>query len=239
VLFRSAYLGVLVDDLITRGVSEPYRMFTSRAEYRLQLREDNADLRLTEQGRRLGVVDDARWGAFARKRDAIARECERLKSTYVNPAVVAAHDAQRVLGAPIEREYTLAELLRRPGVTYASLMSLPVTGTAAADATVCEQVEIATKYAGYIERQDIEIARRRAQEDATLPPDLDYRGVRGLSIEVQQRLNAIKPDTIGQAARISGVTPAAISLLLVHLKRSAVSANTREPAKARSAEPAQ
>src|SRR5689334_6059380 len=170
-----AYLGVLVDDLITRGVSEPYRMFTSRAEYRLQLREDNADLRLTEQGRRLGVVDDARWDAFARKRDAIARECERLKSTYVNPAVVAAHDAQRVLGASIEREYALADLLRRPGVTYASLMSLPAAGQAVTDAAVREQVEIATKYAGYIERQEVEIARRREQEDAKLPPDLDYR----------------------------------------------------------------
>jgi tRNA uridine 5-carboxymethylaminomethyl modification enzyme len=163
-------------------------MFTSRAEYRLQLREDNADLRLTEQGRRLGVIDDVRWHAFARKRDAIARECERLKSTYVNPAVITAHDAERVLGAPIEREYTLAELLRRPGVTYASLMSLPVAGDAAPDAAVREQVEIATKYAGYIERQDVEIARRRAQDDAKLPSDLDYRRVRGLSIEVQQKV---------------------------------------------------
>src|SRR5438552_3250445 len=146
-----AYVGVLIDDLITRGVSEPYRMFTSRAEYRLQLREDNADLRLTEHGRRLGIVDDARWDAYARKRDALARECERLKSTFVNPAVVAAHDAERVLGAPIEREYALADLLRRPGVTYASLMSLPVAGQPVTDAAVGEQVEIATKYAGYIE----------------------------------------------------------------------------------------
>jgi tRNA uridine 5-carboxymethylaminomethyl modification enzyme len=231
---NEAYLGVLVDDLITRGVSEPYRMFTSRAEYRLQLREDNADLRLTEQGRRLGVIDDVRWHAFARKRDAIARECERLKSTYVNPAVITAHDAERVLGAPIEREYTLAELLRRPGVTYASLMSLPVAGDAAPDAAVREQVEIATKYAGYIERQDVEIARRRAQDDAKLPSDLDYRRVRGLSIEVQQKLNAVKPDTIGQAARISGVTPAAISLLLVHLKRNAAT-HPHEHEEARSA----
>lgn len=229
-----AYLGVLVDDLITRGVSEPYRMFTSRAEYRLQLREDNADLRLTEQGRQLGVIDDARWDAFARKREAIARECERLKSTYVNPAVITAHDAERVLGAPIEREYTLADLLRRPGVTYASLMSLPVAGEAAPDAAVRQQVEIATKYAGYIERQDVEIARRRAQEDAKLPSDLDYRRVRGLSIEVQQKLNAVKPDTIGQAARISGVTPAAISLLLVHLKRNAAATRPHEHEEARS-----
>jgi len=205
-------------------------MFTSRAEYRLQLREDNADLRLTEHGRRLGVVNDARWDAFARKREAIARERERLKSTYVNPAVVAAHDAERVLGASIEREYALADLLRRPGVTYASLMSLPAAGQAVTDAAVREQVEIATKYAGYIERQEIEIARRRAQEDAKLPHDLDYRHVRGLSIEVQQKLNAVKPDTIGQAARISGVTPAAISLLLVHLKRSAAAEDVSEPA---------
>ena len=230
-----AYLGVLVDDLVTRGVSEPYRMFTSRAEYRLQLREDNADLRLTEHGRRLGVIDDARWNAFARKRDAIAREQERLKSTYVNPSLVAAHDAERVIGAPIEREYALAELLRRPGVTYASLMSLPGAGEPVDDCAVREQVEIATKYAGYIERQEIEIARRREHEDAKLPADLDYRRVRGLSIEVQQKLNVAKPDTIGQAARVSGVTPAAISLLLVHLKRSAVGAETSNQGDIRSA----
>jgi tRNA uridine 5-carboxymethylaminomethyl modification enzyme len=230
-----AYVGVLVDDLITRGVSEPYRMFTSRAEYRLQLREDNADLRLTEHGRRLGVVDDARWDAYARKRDAVAREHERLKSTYINPAVIAAHDAQRVFGASIEREYSLAELLRRPGVTYASLMSLPEAGEPVLDTAVREQVEIATKYAGYIERQEVEITRRRAQEDAKLPSDLDYRSVRGLSIEVQQKLNAVKPDTIGQAARISGITPAAISLLLVHLKRSATVVDARERAQANSA----
>ncbi len=214
-----AYLGVLVDDLITRGVSEPYRMFTSRAEYRLQLREDNADLRLTEHGRRLGVVDDARWDAFARKRDAIARECERLKATYVDPQIVATHDAQRVLGQPLEREYALADLLRRPGVTYASLMSLPGAGVPVTDEIVAAQVEISTKYAGYIERQQVEIDRRLAHEDTRLPMDLDYRGVRGLSIEVQQKLNTHKPETIGQATRISGITPAAISLLLVHLKR--------------------
>ena len=214
-----AYLGVLVDDLVTRGVSEPYRMFTSRAEYRLQLREDNADLRLTEAGRALGVVDDARWDAFARKRDAIAREQERLKSTSVNPNVVAAHDAIRVLGAPIERDYTLADLLRRPGVTYASLMTLPGAGAPVDDRIVAEQVEIAAKYSGYIDRQRDEIERQRAQEDLRLPADLDYRTVRGFSTEVQQKLNLHKPETIGQAARISGITPAAISLLLVHLKR--------------------
>ena len=214
-----AYLGVMVDDLITRGVTEPYRMFTSRAEYRLQLREDNADLRLTERGRELGVVDDARWDAFARKRDAVARELERLKSTTVNPAVVAALDAERVLGQPIEREYSLQELLRRPGVSYASLMTLPGAGGAATDPIVAEQVEVAIKYAGYIDRQQEEIARHRAQESLRLPPDLDYRTVRGLSAEVQHNLNVHKPETLGQAARISGITPAAISLLLVHLKR--------------------
>ena len=214
-----AYLGVLVDDLITRGVTEPYRMFTSRAEYRLQLREDNADLRLTERGRELGVIDDARWAAFLRKRDAVARELERLKSTTVNPAVVAAHDAERVLGQPIEREYSLQELLRRPGVTYASLMTLPGAGVVESDPVVAEQVEVAIKYAGYIDRQQDEIARHRAQEGLRLPFDLDYRNVRGLSAEVQHNLNLHKPETLGQAARISGITPAAISLLLVHLKR--------------------
>jgi len=214
-----AYLGVLVDDLITRGVTEPYRMFTSRAEYRLQLREDNADLRLTERGRELGVVDDARWDTFARRRDAIARELERMRSTTINPAVVAAHDAERVVGQPLEREYSLTELLRRPGVTYASLMTLPAAGEAVADADVAAQVEIAIKYAGYIDRQHEEIVRGRAQESMALPSGLDYRTVRGLSAEVQHKLNLHKPETIGQAARISGITPAAISLLLVHLKR--------------------
>jgi tRNA uridine 5-carboxymethylaminomethyl modification enzyme len=214
-----AYVGVLVDDLITRGVSEPYRMFTSRAEYRLQLREDNADLRLTEHGRRLGVVGDARWDAFCRKRDAIGRELERLKSTHVSPQVVGRHDAGRVLGQPLERERSLADLLRRPGVTYATLHTLAGAGEPVADAAVADQVEIATKYAGYIDRQRAEIARQAEQETTRLPEHLDYRNVRGLSIEVQQKLNAHQPGTLGQAARISGVTPAAISLLLVHLKR--------------------
>jgi tRNA uridine 5-carboxymethylaminomethyl modification enzyme len=214
-----AYLGVLVDDLITRGVSEPYRMFTSRAEYRLQLREDNADLRLTEHGRRLGVVDDVRWEAFSRKREAIAHEVERLKSTYVNPRVIARHDAERVLGKPIERERTLAELLRRPGVTYRALHTLEGTGSPVAADDVADQVEIAMKYEGYIDRQQAEIARQLGQETLRLPDGLDYRTVRGLSIEVQQKLNAHRPETLGQAARISGITPAAISLLLVHLRR--------------------
>ena len=223
-----AYLGVLVDDLVTRGVSEPYRMFTSRAEYRLKLREDNADLRLTETGRRLGLVDDARWDAFARKRDAIERELARVQSTYVNPALVAQHDADRVLGQSIEREYSLADLLRRPGVTYASLLTLPGAGTPVGDAVVAEQVEIATKYAGYIDRQQDEIDRHRLQEDLPLPATLDYRTVRGLSTEAQQKLDLHKPETVGQAARISGITPAAISLLLVHLKRGFASAQAQE-----------
>ena len=214
-----AYLGVLVDDLITRGVSEPYRMFTSRAEYRLQLREDNADLRLTEIGRSIGVVDDARWAAFCRKRDAVAAEIERLKSTWVNPRIVDRASAERVLGQGLDRDYALVELLRRPGVGYASLMSLPGAGSPVADAEVAAQVEVTTKYAGYIERQNEEIARHAGQEALRLPADVDYRKVRGLSVEVQQRLNQHRPETIGQAARLPGMTPAAISLLLVHLKR--------------------
>ena len=214
-----AYLGVLVDDLITRGVSEPYRMFTSRAEYRLQLREDNADLRLTEAGRRIGVVDDIRWDAFCRKRDAIDAEIERLKSTWVNPRVVDQASAMRVLGQGLEREYALIDLLGRPGVGYASLMSLPGAGAAVADPGVAAQVEVATKYAGYIDRQNEEIARHAGQEALRLPADVDYQKVRGLSVEVQQRLNQHRPETIGQAARLPGMTPAAISLLLVHLKR--------------------
>jgi len=217
-----AYLGVMVDDLTTRGVMEPYRMFTSRAEYRLSLREDNADLRLTEIGRRLGVVDDVRWERFNRKRDAIAREAERLKDTWVGPRNVSEAEAVRVLGEPLEREYTLFDLLRRPGVTYEALMTLPGAAPASGavtDRQVVEQVEIQAKYQGYIERQKEEVERHRATEHLRLPPDLDYREVRGLSIEVQQKLNAHRPETLGQAARISGVTPAAISLLLVHLKR--------------------
>ncbi len=215
-----AYLGVLVDDLITRGVSEPYRMFTSRAEYRLQLREDNADARLTEHGRRLGLVDDARWEAYSRKRDAVAAEVERLRTTFVNPNVLSKHDAERVLGQAIEREYALTDLLRRPSVSYATLLTLPGAGTPVADRQVAEQVEISTKYAGYIDRQHDEIARHLALESARLPADLDYRNVHGLSAEAQQKLNLHKPETIGQASRISGMTPAAISLLLVHLKGS-------------------
>jgi tRNA uridine 5-carboxymethylaminomethyl modification enzyme len=214
-----AYLGVLVDDLITRGVSEPYRMFTSRAEYRLQLREDNADLRLTEIGRKFGIVDDKRWQAFERKREEIAREQERLRNTWVNPRLVPVEDTIRVLGKPIEREYSLHELLRRPDVSYTSLLTLPGAGAGVADIRVAEQVETQAKYHGYIERQREEILRDEQYEAMELPSLFDYSQVRGLSIEVQQKLNLHKPETIGQAARISGITPAAISLLLVHLKR--------------------
>ena len=214
-----AYLGVLVDDLITRGVSEPYRMFTSRAEYRLSLREDNADLRLTEIGRRLGVVDDRRWETFERKREAIAREQERLKSTWVNPRQLTEQQAIDFIGKNIEREYSLSDLLRRPEVSYASLMALPGAGPGVDDPQVAEQVEIQAKYQGYIERQRAEIEHRAQQDELRLPADLDYSQVRGLSIEVQQKLNRARPETVGQASRISGVTPAAISVLLVHLKR--------------------
>jgi tRNA uridine 5-carboxymethylaminomethyl modification enzyme len=214
-----AYLGVLVDDLITRGVTEPYRMFTSRAEYRLSLREDNADMRLTEAGRRLGIVDDARWERFERKREAVARELERLKTTWVNPRLVAAADAQRVLGQPIEREYTLADLLRRPGVSYGAVTSLVPGQPVLDDPQVAEQIEINIKYQGYIDRQAVEVERQSGLEGMPLPMDLDYRQVRGLSYEVQQKLSQHRPETLGQAARISGITPAAISLLLVHLKK--------------------
>jgi tRNA uridine 5-carboxymethylaminomethyl modification enzyme len=227
-----AYLGVLVDDLITRGVAEPYRMFTSRAEYRLSLREDNADMRLTEAGRRLGIVDDVRWEAFNRKRDAVGRELERLKSTWVNPRILPIEEAVRVLGKGIEREYTLTDLLRRPGVSYRDLVSLRgVDGAdfgvpAWPDPVVAEQVEIAVKYAGYIARQGEEVARHEAHETTRIPAELDYDQVRGLSIEVRQKLKSQRPETVGQASRISGVTPAAVSLLLVHLKRLAKSSGS-------------
>jgi tRNA uridine 5-carboxymethylaminomethyl modification enzyme len=267
-----AYLGVLVDDLTTQGVSEPYRMFTSRAEYRLQLREDNADMRLTEQGRALGLVDDARWDAFNRKRDAVSRETERLKSTWVNPSLLSAERAKTLLGVEIEREYNLFELLRRPGVTFAALdalrdelnlkaksdllpplqgggrggdgvlpesvtgqstephppPSLPLEGGgtnlegamfACYFEQIAEQVEVAAKYAGYIDRQNEEVGRQLANENLRMPSDFDYDVVRGLSKEVAQKLNAQRPETLGQAGRISGVTPAAVSLLMVHLKK--------------------
>jgi glucose-inhibited division protein A len=220
-----AYLGVLVDDLVTQGVQEPYRMFTSRAEYRLSLREDNADLRLTEIGRELGCVGDAQWEAFERKREAVSREMERLKSTWVNPRILAAAEAERVLGKAIEREYNLLDLLRRPNVTYDSLMGLTGTegqalaGPGIEEGPVREQVEIQVKYAGYIARQANEISRQDHNENLKLPADLDYMDVKALSIEVRQKLNKHRPETLGQASRISGVTPAALSLLLVHLKK--------------------
>jgi len=220
-----AYLGVLVDDLITKGVQEPYRMFTSRAEYRLSLREDNADMRLTEIGRQLGCVGDAQWALFEQKREAVARELERLKSTWVNPRLLAGAEAERVLGKAIEREYALTDLLRRPNVNYASLMTLKgvdgqeLAGPGVAEDAVREQVEIQVKYAGYIDRQAREVERHDHYENLKLPTELDYMDVRGLSIEVRQKLNKHRPETLGQASRISGVTPAAISLLLVHLKK--------------------
>nr|WP_315225019.1 tRNA uridine-5-carboxymethylaminomethyl(34) synthesis enzyme MnmG [uncultured Albidiferax sp.] len=229
-----AYLGVLVDDLITKGVTEPYRMFTSRAEFRLQLREDNADMRLTEMGRTMGLVDDARWESFNRKRDAVSRETERLRSLWISPKNLAVAEAERVLGKAIEHEYSLAELLRRPDVHYDGLMSLAGAKfavpefapgvpreTAEADfvAAVLEQVDINAKYSGYIERQKSEIDRAAHYEHLKIPADLDYLQVSALSYEVRHNLNKHRPETLGLASRMSGVTPAAISLLLVHLKK--------------------
>jgi tRNA uridine 5-carboxymethylaminomethyl modification enzyme len=220
-----AYLGVLVDDLVTQGVQEPYRMFTSRAEYRLSLREDNADLRLTEIGRQLGCVSDAQWEMFEKKREAVSRETERLKSTWVNPRILAEAEAERVLGKAIEREYNLLDLLRRPNVDYDTLMTLTgidgqlLAGPGVSEDAVREQIEIQIKYAGYIDRQAKEISRQDHNENLRLPAELDYMDVKALSIEVRQKLNKHKPETLGQASRISGVTPAALSLLLVHLKK--------------------
>ena len=229
-----AYLGVLVDDLITKGVTEPYRMFTSRAEFRLQLREDNADLRLTELGRSVGLIDDARWAFFCRKRDAIAREAERLKVTWVHPAVLPEEAAQRLFGKPLEHEYSLSELLKRPGVGFdavweAARLARPDCavsretlhaewGVPMAEAVI-EQLEVLTKYAGYIDKQVDDVRRTAQFESFPLPEDLDYSAVAALSHEVRQRLAERRPATLGQASRISGVTPAAISLLLVHLRR--------------------
>ena len=232
-----AYLGVLVDDLITKGVTEPYRMFTSRAEFRLQLREDNADLRLTEDGRRMGLVDDARWDAFRRKRDAVAREAERLKSTWVHPGVVPAADAERLVGKALEHEYSLADLLRRPNVAFDQVSEMAAIaamgrpegsvsretlraelGESLSDAVI-EQVQIGIKYAGYIDKQNEEVERAAAYEGLKLPDELDYAQVTALSYEVRQKLARHRPETLGQASRISGVTPAAISLLLIHLRK--------------------
>jgi tRNA uridine 5-carboxymethylaminomethyl modification enzyme len=229
-----AYLGVLVDDLITKGVTEPYRMFTSRAEFRLQLREDNADMRLTEKGRELGLVDDARWDAFNRKRDAVSRETEKLKSTWVHPGILPAAQAERLVGKALEREYNLQDLLRRPTVSYDTLSEVAAIarpeagisrqaltrelGANLADAVV-EQVEISVKYAGYISKQQDDVARASAYEHLKLPEDLDYSLVTALSFEARQKLNKHRPETLGQASRISGITPAAISLLLIHLRK--------------------
>ncbi len=210
-----AYLGVLVDDLITRGTTEPYRMFTSRAEYRLLLREDNADLRLTEQGRSLGLVDEQRWRSFIEKRDAIEAEAARLAATVAPAGAVLT----RLLGTSPKQDYRLLELLRRPEVSYAELMTLPGIGPGAADAKVAEQVEVQAKYHGYIERQQAEVRRSLRHEKTLLPAELDYAVVHGLSTEISQKLTAQRPATLGQAARIPGVTPVAISLLLVHLRR--------------------
>jgi tRNA uridine 5-carboxymethylaminomethyl modification enzyme len=224
-----AYLGVLVDDLITKGVTEPYRMFTSRAEFRLQLREDNADMRLTEVGRKLGLVDDARWESFCTKREAVSRETDRLKSTWVNPRNLPAAESERVLGKSIEHEHNLFDLLRRPGVAYESLMTLDsdrfVAETVSREtlgdlsAAVIEQVEIAAKYSGYIDRQKIEVERAAHFENLKLPAKLDYLQVTSLSIEARQKLAKHRPETLGMASRISGITPASISLLLIYLKR--------------------
>jgi tRNA uridine 5-carboxymethylaminomethyl modification enzyme len=216
----AAYLGVLVDDLITRGVTEPYRMFTSRAEYRLQLREDNADARLTEIGRQLGLVDDLRWERYCNKREAVERETARLKATWAHPTKVNPEAAMQILGQPLEREASLFDLLRRPTITHAQLPTLlGETPHAEISAEVAQQVEIAAKYEGYIDRQKEEVARMRDQEEQRLPHGIDYAQVTGLSREVQQKLNFHRPETVGQASRIQGITPAAISLLLVHLKR--------------------
>jgi tRNA uridine 5-carboxymethylaminomethyl modification enzyme len=235
-----AYLGVLVDDLITQGVLEPYRMFTSRAEYRLSLREDNADMRLTEIGRRLGCVSDEQWRAFEEKREAVARELERLKSTWVSPKILSSQESERVLGKQIEREYALIDLLRRPNVTYESLMTLKnLQGenfcTSELDAAVIEQVEIQVKYAGYIDRQAKEVERHEHYENLPLPTAMDYLAIAALSMEVRQKLNKHQPETLGQASRIAGVTPAAISLLLVHIKKGGLrelSASANEPSAA-------
>jgi len=212
-----AYLGVLVDDLITLGTREPYRMFTSRAEYRLLLREDNADLRLTEQGRKLGLIDDERWQRFCTKREAIAREQQRLASTWIQPHTPAAEQINPLLEQPITHEYSLHDLLKRPGINYSNIAALK--GDVEIDPQVAEQVEIQIKYAGYIDRQAEEIERLRRHENMTLPSDFDFTAIEGLSNEVKQKLSSVRPQTLAQASRIPGVTPAAVSLLLIYLKK--------------------
>ena len=214
-----AYLGVLVDDLVTHGTTEPYRMFTSRAEYRLQLREDNADLRLTEKGRELGLVDEARWARFAAKREAIERESGRLAALWAAPGNALGREVEAVLGVALSRETRALDLIRRPELDYAALMRVPALGPGVDDAQVAEQVEIGVKYAGYVERQREEIDRQRRHEDTVIPAGFEYAAVRGLSAEVRQKLEQVRPSSLGQAQRIAGMTPAAISLLLVHLER--------------------
>ena len=222
---NEAYLGVMIDDLITQGVNEPYRMFTSRAEYRLSLREDNADMRLTELGYKIGCVSKEQWENFQRKKEKIAREIERMKSTWVHPSMLSVKEAERVIGKGIEREYSLADLLRRPDVTYDGLMSMISVENGnwktdeELDGSEKEQVEIQIKYAGYIERQLREVKRQQYYENLRLPEDMNYSEVNALSFEVRQKLDKQKPETLGQASRISGVTPAAISLLLIYLKK--------------------
>jgi len=215
-----AYLGVLVDDLITHGTTEPYRMFTSRAEYRLQLREDNADVRLTGIGRELGVVDDRRWAAFQAKQEAVARESSRLRALWATPANALGRELDLTLGVAVSRETNVLDLIKRPELDYAKLMQVPSLGPGVDDARVAEQVEIGVKYAGYLDRQRHEIERQQRHENTAIDAGFDYAGVRGLSAEVQQKLERVRPQTIGQAQRIPGMTPAAISLLLVHLERA-------------------
>ena len=215
-----AYLGVLVDDLITHGTTEPYRMFTSRAEYRLQLREDNADVRLTGKGRELGVVDDRRWNAFQAKQDAVATESARLKALWATPGNALGREVEATLGVAVSRETNVLDLIKRPELDYAKLMQVPSLGPGVADAKVAEQVEIGVKYAGYLDRQREEIERQQRHENTAIDAAFDYASVRGLSAEVQQKLERVRPQTIGQAQRIPGMTPAAISLLLVHLERA-------------------
>ncbi|WP_337052971.1 tRNA uridine-5-carboxymethylaminomethyl(34) synthesis enzyme MnmG [Pseudoxanthomonas sp. USHLN014] len=215
-----AYLGVLVDDLITHGTSEPYRMFTSRAEYRLQLREDNADARLTPIGRALGLVDDARWSRFEAKREAVERETQRLRALWATPANALGRQLEAALGVAVSRESSALDLIKRPELDYARLMRVEGIGPGVDDAQVAEQVEIAVKYAGYLDRQRVEIERQQRNEGTPIPEAFDYAGVRGLSAEVQGKLERVRPQTVGQAQRIPGMTPAAISLLLVHLERA-------------------
>ena len=215
-----AYLGVLVDDLITHGTTEPYRMFTSRAEYRLQLREDNADVRLTGLGRALGLVDERRWAAFQTKQEAVARESARLRALWATPGNALGREVEATLGVAVSRETNVLDLIKRPELDYAQLMQVPSLGPAVADPKVAEQVEIGVKYAGYLDRQREEIERQQRHQNTAIASDFDYASVRGLSAEVQQKLERVRPQTIGQAQRIPGMTPAAISLLLVHLERA-------------------